>query len=73
MTRRIILALASDTTETECGACRRNDNGTCGAFGVPLPRYEGKWRRVSECIVAEYKPISQMVSEEVERKGASHV
>jgi hypothetical protein len=46
MTRRITLGLASDTSETHCGACSSHDwftrvdeptTNVCGAFGVDLP------------------------------------
>lgn len=62
MTRRIILTLASDTTETECGACPRFNASflPCTAAGRDS---RGKLFRLPECIAAESKPLSQMVSE----------
>ena len=59
MTRRILLPLAEDTTETECGSCSRRDTvrdymgevfSRCVEFGEVLDD-----QRPSECRAAEAK------------------
>lgn len=82
MTRRIILALASDTTETECGACphirktlgmprcevfrRSLESGEIETF-PPIPFVS----RLPECTAAESKPLGRMVDREVERRASA--
>lgn len=73
MTRHIILTLASDTTETECGACPFADEH-CRIFSRRIRIYNHATgrevnSRLPECIAAESKPLGQMVGEEVERQN----
>lgn len=65
MTRRILLTLADDTTETECGDCRWNDSywyapddfgGTCRIYGG---RDDGS--RVPECLAAEQQATPEQI------------
>jgi hypothetical protein len=59
--RRIVLTLANDTTETECGACRCvtevEGRDICGAFGGELA-FDDKtgYRRLEVCLAAEARP-----------------
>lgn len=63
--RRIALALAADTTDTECGKCPFSvpGSGYCWIWqeqckwGEPIPGTKGgmTYQRLSECIAAEVK------------------
>ena len=56
MTRRILLALAEDTTETGCGGCLARDHRWCGAFAGRLnyrSESDDTILRRGECLAAE--------------------
>lgn len=60
MTRQIILTLAPDTTETECGSCDCiTEREQCGAFGQKDldNNAEGTFLRLPECIAAEHPAL----------------
>lgn len=57
MTRRIMLPLADDTTETLCGSCSlRGRLGECDVFGDLLPADDGDDHRSEHCINSELQP-----------------